>query len=140
MVLALAYAEGLDAVSMRRVASELGVGTMTLCYYVATRDELLALMNDAMMGELVVPAGELPSDWRAALGLIAHRSRAAFRRHPWAIEEPPGTLGPNAMRHFEQSLAAVDGLEVDSHQVRDHHDGRRLRIRVRPASAGRRDR
>jgi AcrR family transcriptional regulator len=113
VALALADAEGFEAVSMRRVASELGVGTMTLYYYVETKDELLALMNDAMMGELVVPAGELPADWRAALELIARRSRAAFRRHPWAIEGPPGALGPNAMRHFEQSLAAVDGLEVD---------------------------
>jgi len=113
MALAVADADGLDAVSIRRVASELGVGTMTLYYYVPTKDELQALMNDTMRGELVVPDGELPSDWRAALGLIAHRSREAFRRHPWAIEGPAGARGPNAMRHFEQSLAAVDRLQVD---------------------------
>ena len=113
MALELADAEGLDAVSMRRVASELGVGTMSLYYYVQTKDELLALMHDAMMGELLVPDDALPADWRAALELIAHRSREAFRRHPWAIEGPPGPLGPNAMRHFEQSLAAVDRLDAD---------------------------
>ena len=113
VALALADAEGLEAVSMRRVASELGVGTMSLYYYVQTKDELLALMHDEMMGELLVPDDELPAEWRAALELIAHRSREAFRRHPWAIEGPPGPLGPNAMRHFEQSLAAVDGLDAD---------------------------
>ncbi|HUO74951.1 MAG TPA: TetR/AcrR family transcriptional regulator C-terminal domain-containing protein [Solirubrobacteraceae bacterium] len=111
--LALADAEGFQAVSMRRVAVELGVGTMTLYYYVQTKDELLALMNDAMMGEVLVPEGELPSDWRAALELIAHRSRAACRRHPWAITGSPGVMGPNAMRHFEQSLAAVEPLDLD---------------------------
>ena len=111
--LAIADAEGLAAVSMRRVASELEVGTMSLYHYVKTKDELLALMHDAMMGELLVPPEELPSEWRAALELTAQRSRAAFRRHPWAIEGPPGALGPNAMRHFEQSLVAVDGLQVD---------------------------
>jgi AcrR family transcriptional regulator len=111
--LALADAEGLEAVSMRRVATALEVGTMTLYYYVETKDELLALMNDAMMGELLVPEGELPGDWRGALAAIARRSRDAHRRHRWATEAPPGVLGPNAMRHFEQSLAAVDMLEVD---------------------------
>ena len=113
MALAVADAEGLDAVSIRRLAGELGVGTMTLYCYVQTQGELQALMNDTMMGELVVPYGELPPDWRAALELIAHRSREAFRRHPWAIEGPAGARGPNAMRHFEQSLAAVDRLQVD---------------------------
>jgi AcrR family transcriptional regulator len=111
--LALADAEGLDAVSMRRVAGELGVGTMTLYYYVETKDELLALMHDAMMGEVVIAEDEVPSNWRAALEMIARRSRAAFQRHPWAVAGPPGALGPNAMRHFEQSLGAVDGLGLD---------------------------
>src|SRR5262249_22635960 len=84
VALALADAEGVEALSMRRVAAELGVGTMTLYYYVETKDELLALMNDSMMGEILVPDDELPTEWRPALEAIAQRSRAAFRRHPWA--------------------------------------------------------
>ena len=44
---------------MRRVAAELGAGTMTLYHYVANKDELFALMDDAMMGELLVPEEEL---------------------------------------------------------------------------------
>jgi len=98
---------------MRRVAATLGVGTMSLYYYVRTKDELLDLMADAMMGEVLVPDDELPTDWRAALEMIARRSLETFRRHPWAINGPLTTPGPNGMRHFDQSLAAVEGLDVE---------------------------
>ena len=53
--LAIADSEGIDAVTMRRVARELGAGTMTLYHYVRTKDDLLALMSDALLGELIVP-------------------------------------------------------------------------------------
>jgi AcrR family transcriptional regulator len=111
--LRIADAEGIEAVSMRRVAATLGVGTMSLYHYVQTKDELLDLMTDAMMGEALVPDEELPADWRAALETIARRSLETFRRHPWAINEPLTTPGPNGMRHFDQSLAAVASLNVD---------------------------
>jgi AcrR family transcriptional regulator len=97
--LAIADAEGIEALSMRRVARELGAGTMTLYHYVRNKDELIELMDDAMMGELIVPDDEMPSDWREALA---------------AKDAPPGgSVGPNAMRHFEQSLAAVAGTGLD---------------------------
>ena len=67
---------------MRRLAAELGAGTMTLYHYVHSKDDLIALMEDAIMGELLVPDGQLPTDWRQALTAIAHRTRATFRRHP----------------------------------------------------------
>ena len=107
--LRIADAEGYEAVSMRRVAAELGAGTMTLYHYVRTKDDLRALMDDAIMGELLIPHDELPGDWRAAIREIAHRTRDVFRRHPWALtaRESEGEGGPNGMRHFEQSLAAV---------------------------------
>ena len=110
--LAVADAEGYEAVTMRRVAAELGAGTMTLYHYVRNKAELNALMDDAMMAELVIPDGELADDWRARLAQIARRSYATFRRHPWVVdhlatEEPPEPGGPNALRHIEQSLAAV---------------------------------
>jgi AcrR family transcriptional regulator len=112
--LAIADAEGIEALSMRRVARELGAGTMTLYHYVRNKDELIELMDDAMMGELIVPDDEMPSDWREALTAIARRSRGAWARHPWAKDAPPGgSVGPNAMRHFEQSLAAVAGTGLD---------------------------
>ncbi len=112
--LAIADSEGFDAVSMRRVASELGAGTMTLYHYVRNKDELIELMDDAMMAEVIVPDDELPSDWREALAQIARRSRAVWERHAWAKDQPPGvTIGPNGMRHFEQSLQAVAGTDLD---------------------------
>jgi AcrR family transcriptional regulator len=112
--LAIADGEGIDAVSMRRVASELGAGTMTLYHYVHTKDELLALMDDAIMGELLVPDDELASDWREALTQIARRSRDAIQRHPWVTEGLGDVyIGPNALRHMEQSIAAVAGIGGD---------------------------
>jgi AcrR family transcriptional regulator len=111
--LAIADAEGFDAVSMRRVASELGAGTMTLYHYVRNKDELIDLMDDAMMAEVIVPDDELPSNWREALAEIARRSRGAWERHKWAKDQPPGvTIGPNGMRHFEQSLEAVADTDL----------------------------
>jgi AcrR family transcriptional regulator len=114
--LRIADTEGFEAVSMRRVAAELGAGTMTLYHYVRTKDDLRALMDDAMMREILVPPGELPADWRAAIGEIARRSRAVFRRHPWAVSarESSEAGGPNGLRHFEQSLAAVAGTGLDA--------------------------
>lgn len=114
--IAIADAEGFEAVSMRRVARELGAGTMTLYHYVRTKDDLVTLMDDALMGEILVPDGELPmDDWRTALTAIATRTRAAFRRHPWSFEAMgDASGGPNGMRHFEQSLAAVASTGLDA--------------------------
>jgi AcrR family transcriptional regulator len=111
--LAVADAEGIEAVSMRRVAAELGAGTMTIYHYVRTKGELLDLMDDAIMGEVLVPDGELASGWRESLTQLARRSRDAFARHPWAMEGLRGAQGgPNSLKHFEQTLAAVASLEL----------------------------
>jgi AcrR family transcriptional regulator len=112
--LRIADADGLEAVSMRRIATELRVGTMSLYHHVADKDELLELMSDATSAELIVP-GEILGDWREALRQIAHRTRDAFLRHPWLIDTA-GTrpvVTPNSLRHVEQSVAVVAGLDVD---------------------------
>ena len=110
----IADSEGLDALSMRRLATELEVGTMTLYHYVRTKDELLTLVNDAVMGEVIVPSHmPIPDDWRAALTLLATRTRAALVKHPWMLDsndDPP--IGPNSVRHFDQSLEAVASLDI----------------------------
>ena len=133
--LEIADAEGFDAVSMRRVAQKLGAGTMTLYHYVANKDELITLMVDAVMGEVLVPDGELAGDWRAAMEQIAKRSHDAFANHRWTLDRM-GEMrpGPNFMRHFEQSLQAVEsaGL-VGRGELRPDRPGRRLRLRLRPA-------
>jgi AcrR family transcriptional regulator len=116
--LAIADAEGFAEVSMRRIATELGVGTMTLYYYVKTKDDLIALMDDAIGAEIVLPADQVPTGWRAGLTAIAHKSREVFARHPWALYALQGArIGPNAMRHIEQSLAVVADAPVDAHDA-----------------------
>jgi AcrR family transcriptional regulator len=106
VALAIADREGFEAVSMRRVARELKAGTMSLYYYVKSKDDLIAVMDDALMGEALLPS--LPKGWQRAMLAIAKRTHAIFIRHPWALvamlSAPPGI---NAMRHMEQCLEAL---------------------------------
>jgi AcrR family transcriptional regulator len=109
----IADAEGIDALSMRRVAAELDAPTMTLYHYVRTKDELLSLIRDAVMAEVVLPPDEvLPADWKEAMVVIATRTRDVMLRHPWvtSIDEGP-SIGPSSVRHFDQSLQALAGLD-----------------------------
>jgi len=117
--LEIADSEGFDAVSMRKVAQRLGSGTMTLYHYVRNKDELVALMGDAVMAEVVVPEDELSDDWRTALTQIANRTHAVFSAHHWVFQRigDGGVPGPNGMRHLEQSLQAVAGLGLDREQT-----------------------
>jgi AcrR family transcriptional regulator len=109
----IADEEGFEALSMRRLAAELDAGTMTLYHYVRTKDELLSLVGDTVMGEVLVPPGELPTDWRAAITVIANRSRAAVQRHPWALDiRGDPAPGPNGVRHFDQTMQAVMSLDL----------------------------
>jgi AcrR family transcriptional regulator len=112
--LAIADTEGLEAVSMRRVAQDLGVGTMTLYSHVADKGQLLDLMNDEVMAEVVVP-GELPADWRAALSELARRTADSMIKHAWVAADRGRSfrIGPNALRHVEQSIAAVEHLGLE---------------------------
>lgn len=106
--LRIADEEGFEAVSMRRVAAELGAAPMTLYNYVRTKNDLVALMHDAIMGEVLVPGEQLPDAWREAVTVIARQLRTALVRHPWAVSAlQEAQPGPNAMRRFEQFLAAV---------------------------------
>jgi AcrR family transcriptional regulator len=106
--IAIADEDGFPEVSMRRVAERIGAGTMTLYHYVRTKADLLALMEDALMAEWLVPAAEMPRDWRAAMTAIARRARDAMARHPWALHSMQGArMGPNVLRHVEQSMAAI---------------------------------
>src|SRR5215469_3193182 len=109
----LADAEGLPAVSIRRVAAALHTRPMGLYSHIARKDDLLDLMLDQVLGELLVD--QLPGDWRQALRAIAHHTRATAHRHPWiigALGQRP-TIGPNGMAHREQSAAAVASLDAD---------------------------
>jgi AcrR family transcriptional regulator len=109
----IADTEGLAALSMRRVAAELGSGTASLYRYVASRDELLDLMVDAVRGEAAPPA--LSGDWRTNLAHVARHARAALLRHPWLGLELAGrpALGANSLRHYDVALAAAAELTPD---------------------------
>jgi AcrR family transcriptional regulator len=111
----LADAEGLGAVSIRRVAAQLGARTMSLYTYIARKEDLLDLMADEVAGEVLIE-GSLPADWRKAITLIARREREVARRHPWMVEllgrQP--RFGPNALRHAEQTAAALSGLRLSA--------------------------
>jgi AcrR family transcriptional regulator len=113
--LAIADKEGFAAVSMRRVAQNLNVGTMSLYYYVKTKDDLIAVMDDALMGEALLPS--LPKDWRRAMMAIARQTHAVFTRHPWALVSmltaPPAL---NTMRHVEQCLEALAETSMTAKQ------------------------
>jgi DNA-binding transcriptional regulator YhcF (GntR family) len=110
--ISIADAEGLDAVSMRRLAAELGVGPMSLYRHVETKDELVAQMADEVFGESGLPA-EVPRRWRAGLELIARRQWHLCRRHLWlprAVSFTRPLLVPNMMAQTEWVLRALDGL------------------------------
>ena len=104
---AIADREGLDAVSMRRVAADLGTGAASLYRYLDTREDLLDLMIDATGAEYVV--GVPTGDWLADLLDIGEQARAIMRRHPWL---PPllitrSVLGPNGLVLLEHVLEAL---------------------------------
>lgn len=102
---------GIAAVSMRRVAQELGAGAMSLYRYVGSKDDLIALMLDQVEGEDPLP--EAPTeDWRTELNRLAERARAIMLRHPWSAMMIIGrpNFGPNTLRSTEYALACVDGL------------------------------
>jgi len=117
-----ADAEGLEALSMRRVAKQLGVSTMSLYTYVPAKAELVDVMLDAVMGEAVKPVEETGGGWRARLELVARENWTLYHRHPWmlhvaAMSRPP--LGPNVISKYDHELRAVDGIgltdvEMDS--------------------------
>ena len=115
---ALADAEGLDAVTMRRVAASLGVVPMTLYTYVPGKAELLDLMLDAAYARM--PRADTSGQpWRQRVTAIADENRALFQTHPWAAAistiRPP--LGPGQMAKYEHELAALDGLGLDDIQM-----------------------
>ncbi|MFH9393590.1 TetR/AcrR family transcriptional regulator [Streptomyces sp. NPDC017556] len=115
--IAVADAEGLAAVSMRRLSTELGTGTMSLYRYVPGKAELLDLMLDRVLGEPLPtdaerPATAPPADWRASIDAMARTYLDNLRAHPWLlkINQARTVLGPSALRGLELSLAALRSM------------------------------
>jgi len=111
---------GIGALSMRRVADQLGVGTMSLYTYVPGKGELLDVMIDTVAGETARP-DDVRGGWRGRLTQVARENWILLNRHPWMLQvgktRPP--LGPMIMAKYEYELGAVDGIgltdvEMDS--------------------------
>jgi len=116
--IAIADVDGLDAVSIRRVAAVLEVRPMSLYTHIVSKDELLALMANELMGTLLVEE-PLPDYWREALALIAHRSFKMFAGHSWllALLARRPRHGPNAARHARQLASTVERLDLPAEEM-----------------------
>lgn len=108
----VAAADGLGAVSMGRVAQELGASTMSLYRYVSAKDELYVLMQEAAVGPPEpLTALETGAGWRAALTEWASAQRDRYRANLWALRIPIGgpPATPNSIAWWEQGLQALGG-------------------------------
>jgi AcrR family transcriptional regulator len=107
---AIADAEGLDAVSMRRIGQELGVGTMSLYRYVPGKEELL----DLMLERVNAPDDDQPlgDDWRTAMESLGRALWTLYTSHPWLplVDQTRPLLGPNALRGMNIAVAALQGI------------------------------
>lgn len=110
----IADAEGLAAVTMRRVADALGVTTMSLYRYVPGKEDLVGLMMDAASEP--PDTGGWPTDWRGRLTAWARGQRAILQRRPWLLDIPISgpPVGPNSLTWMEAALAAM--VDTDLHE------------------------
>src|SRR5215210_4228787 len=104
---ALAQRDGLESLSMRKLADELGAGAMSLYHHVANKEQLLDGMVDIVFGEIELPTTD--EDWRDAMRKRALSTREALRRHPWAIGLMEGrtTHGPANLRLHNAVLGCL---------------------------------
>ncbi|MGE7388661.1 GntR family transcriptional regulator [Streptomyces sp. NPDC004126] len=108
-------AEGLAALTMRRLGTELGVSAMSLYRHVGSKERLVVLMADAVFAEEALPERP-PPHWRDRLELSAAVQWRLYGRHPWlagAMNLNRPLLVPNGIRHIDWALAALEGLGLD---------------------------
>lgn len=114
---AVAASEGLGAVSMGRVAKDLGASTMSLYRYVAAKDELYVLMQEAAMGSPPpLPALEGEAGWREALSQWARAQRRVYHANLWMLRIPIAgrPASPNSVAWWELGLQTLDGAGLDA--------------------------
>lgn len=116
---AVADAEGVDALSMQRVAQACGVTTMALYRYVPGKAELIALMLDIGLGE-PPQLEDAVGGWRPQLELWAQRLSGIFRQHPWSLAATAlaRPMGPNELHWFEVAVGALAATALDSSDAR----------------------
>lgn len=110
--IAVADAEGAEAISMRRIARELNAGTMSLYWHITSKEQLLDLMIDSIQGKMRAP--DPSGDWRNDLRTLAWTTRSVLHSHRWMMDflggRPP--MGPKSLRNVERSLGCLDGLDL----------------------------
>jgi AcrR family transcriptional regulator len=106
----VADTEGLGALTMRRVAEQLGVGTMSLYTHVPGKAELVDVMLDTVLGEVI--EGDDSGGWRERLERVARDNEALYHRHPWLLHVATTrpSLGPNMIAKYERELRTVEGI------------------------------
>lgn len=116
----IADTDGLEAVSIRRLATRLGARPMSLYSHIERKGDLIDLMVDEVIGGAVLPESPPSGDWRDDLRRISQRTRENLRAHPWmiAVAFRRPFIGPNALRHIDQSLAAVSELPLPPERKR----------------------
>ncbi|MEV8512440.1 TetR/AcrR family transcriptional regulator [Dactylosporangium sp. NPDC051484] len=105
--------DGLDALSMRRVAQELGTGAASLYAYFANKEELLEQLLDRVIGEVPLPSPAAP-DWVAEVKRSCYASRAVFCSHRDLVKVARANIpvGPNSLRYTEAMLAVLRGAGI----------------------------
>jgi AcrR family transcriptional regulator len=113
----IADTEGVEAVSMRRVAAHIGAGAASLYRYVSTKDDLYDLMLDAVAAEDAPLART--GDLRTDLAALAHRQRTGVLRHPWVatLSGLRPSFGPNTLRSMESAAALIDGHDLTANET-----------------------
>jgi AcrR family transcriptional regulator len=110
----IADADGIEAVTMRRVADRLNTGPMSLYRYVPDKDALVSMMVDAVIGDVPLKSVDVPADWREGLRLLAESAWRVSRAHRWypeaSIARPP--LTPNGVAGLELGLSIFDGYDI----------------------------
>lgn len=103
----VADAGGLDALTIRSLADELGVKPMAIYHHVANKDEILGGMIDAVFAEIALPPAE--ADWRSAIRVRAVSARDVLRRHPWAIALMDSRRSPGlaTLRHHDAVIGTL---------------------------------
>lgn len=114
----LADSEGLEALSMRRVARELGVGTMSLYRYVPGKAELLDLMLDTVSDPAESAQRCRGLDWRGVVEVTARTSREMYLAHPWLLQVnwTRPVLGPNSVAGLEGFIGSLAGVGLSDQE------------------------
>jgi AcrR family transcriptional regulator len=110
--LELLDADGIEALSMRKLGTKLNAGATSMYSHVANKDELIELVTDEVYGEIPLPGGVAGEGWRTATAQWAQAQRGVYLRHPWIVsvlgQMGLNYLGPNMLRFSDATLGVLE--------------------------------